>query len=342
MDAGAEARDSPVAAFFRQYERGDDDEKDRLFEDWKRRFLRRTKVQNPTQAFIERRFGQYLSLGRRAVAKGLRRGGREGFAAEPGNADQKIQTLLGKAADTRMPEFLWVTVYVKKIKLVSNRAKANVRDTGDEDLDNLIKMVYVGHRRDSKVIRDRVVVADAGRRAGSTNGLNMTLRKLLNLGLKYRDDFDFDEIFTKEVLGRVDHGHGMEASNALDASVLEDLKRMEYVLRFLNGTGPRVFNSKIDNSLLGVTNISGLLKDHDIPAEDLNVPALKRKLGRAQRKLKLKWKAYQKLFIRDRVRKVPVLPRVGTTKDGIGQVRTAQVSQNQRKRLRPNQLKNPF
>ena len=94
---------------------------------------------------------------------------------------------------------------------------------------------------------------------------------------------------------------------------------MEYVLRFLDGTGPRVFNSKIDNSLLGVTNISGLLKEHDTPVEDLNVPALRRKLGKAQRKLKLKWKAYQKLFIRDRNRKVHVLrPRVGTTKDGIG------------------------
>jgi hypothetical protein len=38
----------------------------------------------------------------------------------------------------------------------------------------------------------------------------------------------------------------------------------------MNGTGPRPFNSKIDNSLLGATNISGLLKTHDTPASSLD------------------------------------------------------------------------
>ena len=51
-------------------------------------------------------------------------------------------------------------------------------------------MVYVGHRRDYKTVRDSmlyctvqyeystVVVADAGGWAGSTNGLNMAVWKL--------------------------------------------------------------------------------------------------------------------------------------------------------------------
>ena len=34
------------------------------------------------------------------------------------------------------------------------------------------------------------------------NRKKLTVWKLLNLGLKYRDDFDFDEICTKEVLVR--------------------------------------------------------------------------------------------------------------------------------------------
>ena len=103
--------------------------------------------------------------------------------------------------------------------------------------------------------------------------------------------------------------------------------------KFLEGVGPRPYNSKVDNSLLGVTNISGLLKNHDTPADQLDVQALKKKLGRTQAKLKRKWNAYQKMFVKDRNRNVRVLPRPGTTRDGIGQLRTAQFSQSQRKRL---------
>jgi hypothetical protein len=58
----------------------------------------------------------------------------------------------------------------------------------------------------------------------------MLVRILLDAGLKWKTDFIFDEIWTTEVLGRVDHGHGLEASNAVDASVVEDLKRIECIL----------------------------------------------------------------------------------------------------------------
>ena len=88
----------------------------------------------------------------------------------------------------------------------------------------------------------------------------------MEAGLVYKQDFKFDEFWTVEVLGRVDHGHGLEASNAVDASVVEDLKRLEYIKAFIDNNGPRPFNAKIDNSLLGATNISGLLEDHDTPA----------------------------------------------------------------------------
>ena len=63
----------------------------------------------------------------------------------------------------------------------------------------------------------------------------------------------------------------------------EDVKRMEHVLKFLEGVGPRPYNSKVDDSLLGVTSISGLLKNHDTPADQLDVQALKKKLSMLKR-----------------------------------------------------------
>jgi hypothetical protein len=79
------------------------------------------------------------------------------------------------------------------------------------------------------------------------------VRLLLGAGLRHGTDFRFDEYRTEEVLGRVDHGHGLEASNAIDASVREDLVRLGVIKYFISGAGPRPSNAKIDNSLLGVT-----------------------------------------------------------------------------------------
>jgi hypothetical protein len=57
--------------------------------------------------------------------------------------------------------------------------------------------------------------------------------------------FRFDEYYTEEVLGRVDHGHGLEASNAIDAKVREDLVRLGVIKDIISGVGPRPFNAKI-------------------------------------------------------------------------------------------------
>ena len=45
----------------------------------------------------------------------------------------------------------------------------------------------------------------------------------------YNTDFRFEEIWNLEVLGLVDHGMDLESSNAQDASVVEDLKRLEVI-----------------------------------------------------------------------------------------------------------------
>jgi hypothetical protein len=102
----------------------------------------------------------------------------------------------------------------------------------------------------------------------------------------YNVDFRFDEIWNLEFLGLVDHGSGLEASNALDASVVEDIKRLEVISVFLLDEGPRPLNSpttNIDNALLGVTNIRGLLQEHDTPLEHLDRPKIRTKLRKAQK-----------------------------------------------------------
>jgi hypothetical protein len=111
---------------------------------------------------------------------------------------------------------------------------------------------------------------------------------LLDAGLRYGTDFQFDEFDTEEVLGRVDHGHGLEASNATDASVREDLVRLNAIEAFISGVRPLPFNAKIYNSLLGVTDISRLVGDHNKPVGQLNVPALMEKLAEAREVLNRK------------------------------------------------------
>ena len=109
----------------------------------------------------------------------------------------------------------------------------------------------------------------------------------------YNVDFRFDEIWNVEVLGLVDHGMGLESSNAQDATVIEDLKRLEVKSQFLLDEGPRPLNSKIENSVLGVTNIRGLLREHDTPLENLDRLRIRTKLRKAQKKLQARYDAYK-------------------------------------------------
>jgi hypothetical protein len=133
----------------------------------------------------------------------------------------------------------------------------------------------------------------------------------------YNTDFRFEEIWNLEVLGLVDHGVGLEASNAQDASVVEDLKLLEVIEFFLNNERPRPLNSKVDNALLGVTNIRGLINEHDTTLAALDIPRITKKVEKAQNKLQARYDEYKRRFLRDENGDL-VLPILGTTQDGIG------------------------
>ena len=94
---------------------------------------------------------------------------------------------------------------------------------------------------------------------------------------------------------------------------------------FLDEEGPRPLNSKSDNALLGVTNIRGLLGEHDVPVGALDEPRVRAKKAKARKKLESKYNEYTRRFIKDETGD-PVLPVLNVTKDGVGQVRTAQFS----------------
>ena len=318
---------SPAAVFFEDYQGANAARKRALYGQWKTRYLRRGDV-NADQVKLRRRFRQYLSLGKKSPAREARIGGRQVYSLRQG-AISRIQLLLGKEFDAPLPEYLWVTVYVTKLRPLSQGAVQFSQR--DQKAAMMTPMIYVGHRRDTQIVRDRVRISHA-RRTNTTNGLTQLTTHYMAQGFRFPTDFDFDEIWTLEVLGEVDHGHGMEASNALQASQLEDLKRIEVIEAFLDGNGPRPFNSKIDNSLLGVTNIRGLLQDHDTPVATLDMPKIRSKLAKAKAVLQRKYDEYKRRFIRDE-NGVHVLPVPGVTMDGIGQRRTAEFSQARRKRL---------
>eukprot|EP00873_Tetraselmis_striata_P025985 jgi/Tetstr1/446249/TSEL_033793.t1 len=314
--AHIEAAEDPVRVFAHEYDQEDADTQDALYAVWESKFM--SRAEDPSLA--ERRFEQYLSLGRRSKPRRTAKAIRDAVGLASG-ARTKIQFLLGKTASFRMPEWMWVVVYKTRVRLVA----------ADPAMTLLAPMVYIGHRRDSVAVRDRVRLSDARRRARSANGLVELTRLLLGAGLSHGagGDFVFDEFYQEEVLGRVDHGHGLEASNAIDASVREDQVRLDVIEDFLNGNGPRPFNAKIDNILLGVTNVSGLLGAHNRPLSQLDVPALRRKLVEAHAVLGRKRGAYTRKFMRDEVGR-RVLPEPGVTEDGLGQTRTAQLTQPQR------------
>jgi hypothetical protein len=152
------------------------------------------------------------------------------------------------------------------------------------------------------------------------------VRLLLGAGLRHGTDFRFDEYEMEEVLGRVDHGHGLEAPNAVDASLREDLVQLSVIKDFISGVGPRPFNAKNDNSLLGVIDISGLLGAHSKPVGHLNVAALMEKLAEARKVLNRKRGEYLRKLIKDE-RGRHVLPTPGVTMDSLGQLKTAELTQ---------------
>lgn len=317
-----EASEDPVRVFADEFDAGDIDTRDALYTIWEAKFMGRTD--DPSKA--ERRFSQYLSAGRRSRPRRTARAIRDTLALAAG-ARTKIQFLLRKTASVSMPEWMWVTVYKTRVELISPAARAAA--TNNSHLRLLLEMVYIGHRRDSVVVRDRVRLSDARRRTRSANGLVELTRILLDEGLTHGRDFKFDEFWTEEVLGRVDHGHGLESSNAIDASVREDQIRLDVIDKYLLGNGPRPFNAKIDNSLLGVTNISGLLGPHTRPLNQIDVVRVRGKIDRANILLKSKWNDYRRKFMLDN-RGRRVLPQVGVTEDGLGQKKTAELTQAQR------------
>jgi hypothetical protein len=75
------------------------------------------------------------------------------------------------------------------------------------------------------------------------------------------------------------------------------------------------------NSLLGVTNISGLLGAHIKSVGHFSIPALTDKLFVARQVLSRKRGEYLRKVIKDE-RRCRVLPKCGVTKDGLGQLST--------------------
>ena len=316
---------TPGADIYDRYQEGSEAQQQEIFRQWKIRYLRRGKATEEAQ--LIRRFKQYLSYGKKIANRQGRTGGQQAHGVLQGGVGS-IQRLLGKNDALNLPQYLWVRVYVTRLRPVSERAVAFSENDVKAKL--MTPMVYIGHRRDSKIVRDRVRIADARRRANSANGLTELTRHYLDAGLTFPQDFDFEEIEGEEVLGEVDHGHGNEASNAMQASIREDLVRIAYILDFLDGDGPRPLNAKLDNSLLGVTSIKGLLRNHDTPVEELNDQRIKTRLNKAKKTLERRYEAYRRRFIKNDGG-LHVLPLAGTTKDGIGQTRTAEVSQTVRR-----------
>jgi hypothetical protein len=95
------------------------------------------------------------------------------------------------------------------------------------------------------------------------------------------------------------------------------------IYEFLLDEGPRLLNSKIDNALLGDTNIRGLMRDHGTPLENLDRPKIRTKLRKAKKKLQARFHAYKRRFIRYENGNY-MLHVLGTTRDGIGQARATE------------------
>ncbi len=134
------------------------------------------------------------------------------------------------------------------------------------------------------------------------------------------------------MLGLVDHGTVLKAINALDASVIEDRKRIEVIYEFLFDEGPRPLNSKIENALFGVTNIREILRYRETTIKNLDRTNIRTKLRKAQKKLQSRYDAYKRRFIRDE-NGDRVLPLFGSTHDDIGQTRTAEFNPTQRNEI---------
>jgi hypothetical protein len=88
-----EAAEDPVWVFAKGYDQGNADSQDALQTVWEAKFANRAK--DPGMA--DRRFDQYLSLGRRSLPRHTSRAIRESHELAAG-ADTKIQFLLKKAS----------------------------------------------------------------------------------------------------------------------------------------------------------------------------------------------------------------------------------------------------
>ncbi len=80
--------------------------------------------------------------------------------------------------------------------------------------------------------RDSVRISDAKCRCTTDNGMTQMKRHYLDNEMVYNVDIRFEKIWNLEVIGLVDHGMGLESSNALEATVIETLKRLKVIYQF--------------------------------------------------------------------------------------------------------------
>eukprot|EP00873_Tetraselmis_striata_P003266 jgi/Tetstr1/423530/TSEL_014203.t1 len=195
--AHIEAAEDPVRVFAHEYDQGDADTQDALYAVWESKFM--SRAEDPSLA--ERRFDQYLSLGRRSKPRRTAKAIRDAVGLASG-ARTKIQFLLGKTAPFRMPEWMWVVVYKTRMRLVSLALKRRSPPTPPWPCSP--PLVYIGHRRRlGGWYEDRVRLSDARRRTRSANGLWSSPVSFWDAGLSHGAGaiLVFDEFYQEECLG---------------------------------------------------------------------------------------------------------------------------------------------
>jgi hypothetical protein len=152
-----EAAEDPERVFAEEYNQGDVDTQDALRTVWEAKFAKR--AEDPGMAY--RGLDQYILLGRRSLPRPANLAIRESHELAAG-ADSKVQLLLKKPAGARPPEWLWVTVYEVRVDMLTQAARDLA--TTNPTVALLAPMAYIGHRRDSAIVRNRVKVSDGTRR----------------------------------------------------------------------------------------------------------------------------------------------------------------------------------
>jgi hypothetical protein len=189
-----EATEDPIRVFGEEYDQGDADTQEALRNIWEVKFANRAE----DFGMADRRFDQYLSVGRRSLPRRTNRTIPESHKLAAG-ADIKIQLLLKKPVGARLQESLRVTVY--KVRVEFPTLAASDLTTNNFTVALLAPMVYIGHRRDSAIVRNQVRVSDTARRARSLSGLIELVRLLLDVASQHGNDFRFDEFYTKRGVG---------------------------------------------------------------------------------------------------------------------------------------------